>query len=194
MTNGETSMRLMMWRTGLVAVGTAFLAAPSAQAADDFFTTVFAKAQGGTPCYGRTYDDAHLKSHSQQTIRRIEIDMDKADANDRLNTSENFELGIAVMTTKSSEWYGNAAYCKGGAQSAECLLDGDGGRFKLTAASDGAVRLETGDYGIGFEGEKDFIELKADSGDDRVFVLKPGRTECDAATKYFDEASKADAE
>ncbi len=153
--------------------------------ASDFFDVAFAGTQGGTPCYGRTYDDAHLKSHPEQLVRRIEIDMDKTDANDRVNTAERFELGMAVMTKTSSEWYGNAAICKAVADSAECFLDGDGGKFKLTAADDGALRLETGDYGIGFEGEKDFIELKATSGDDRVFLLKPGRDECDAADKHF---------
>lgn len=156
-----------------------------------FFDTAFATAQGGKPCYGRTYDDAHLKSHPSQKVRRIEIDMDKTDSNEHENTAERFELGIAVMTTKSSEWYGNAAYCKAAEQSAECYIDGDGGKFKLTAADDGAVRLETGDYGIGFEGEKDFIELSGTAGDDRVFLLKPGREECDAATRYFDSNSAA---
>lgn len=156
-----------------------------------FFDAVFAAPQDGKPCYGRTYDDAHLKSHPSQKVRRIEIDMDKTDSNERENTAERFELGIAVMTTKSSEWYGNAAYCKAAEQSAECYIDGDGGKFKLTAADDGAVRLETGDYGIGFEGEKDFIELSGTAGDDRVFLLKPGREECDAATRYFDTDSAA---
>lgn len=177
----------------LLLSGVALCAAPRANAADDFFATLFANAQGGTPCYGRTYDDAHLKGHPQQKVRRIEIDMDKTDSNERENTAEHFELGMAVMTTKSNEWYGNAAYCKAGADSAECYLDGDGGKFKLTPAEGGAVRLETGDYGIGFEGATDFIELKADSGDDRVFVLKPGRAECDAASKYFEtDAEKAE--
>lgn len=156
-----------------------------------FFDTVFATAQDGKPCYGRTYDDAHLKSHPSQKVRRIEIDMDKTDSNERANTAERFELGIAVMTTKSGEWYGNAAYCKAAEQSAECYIDGDGGKFKLTAADDGAVRLETGDYGISFEGEKDFIELSGTGGDDRVFLLKPGRDECDAASRYFDTDTAA---
>lgn len=179
-------MPRLMWRVFWLAAVAVLFAAPDTNAGDDFFVTIFANAQGGTPCYGRTYDDAHLKAHPEQKVRRIEIDMDKTDANERENTAERFELGIAVMTTKSSEWYGNAAYCKAGAESAECYIDGDGGKFKLTAAGDGAVRLESGDYGIGFEGAKDFIELKGDSGDDRVFVLKPDRAECDAASKYFE--------
>lgn len=170
-----------------VAACAAAYSVPNAHAADeDFFTVMFAKVQGGKPCYGRTYDDAHLKDHPKQIVRRIEIDMDKTDANARVNTAERFELGVAVMTTKSEEWYGNSAICQGGQDSAECFLDGDGGKFKLTSDEGGAMRLETGDYGIGFEGATDFIELKSDSGDDRVFVLKPGRDECDAASTYFD--------
>ena len=174
----------------LLSASMAFNAVSFAQAADDdFFTAIFSNVQNGKPCYGRTYDGAHLKSHPTQKVRRIEIDMDRMDANERVNTAERFELGIAVMTTNSSEWYGNAAICKAGSNSAECFLDGDGGKFKLTASKDGAVRLETGDYGIGFEGEKDYIALSGTNGDDRVFLLKPGRAECDAASAYFDEAS-----
>lgn len=178
-----------------VAVCAVAFCVPNARAADeDFFTVMLAKVQGGTPCYGRTYDDVHLKGHPEQKVRRIEIDMDKTDANERVNNAERFELGVAVMTTKSDEWYGNAAICRAGPDSAECFLDGDGGKIKLTPADDGSVRLETGDYGIGFEGTTDFIELKSDSGDDRVFVLKPGRDECDAASKYFDAANSGAAE
>lgn len=186
----------MNWQSRAVILVAVLSMAPLAARAgggdnkSTFFDAVFANAQGGTPCYGRTYDDAHLKAHPEQKVRRIEIDMDKTNANDRVNTAENFELGMAIMTTKSSEWYGNAAFCKAADQSAECFLDGDGGKFKLTAADDGAVRLETGDYGIGFEGEKDFVEFSGSSGDDRVFLLKPGRDECNAAAKYFDADRK----
>lgn len=183
----------MMRSVVLVSASMTLSTASIAHAAeDDFFAAVFRNVQNGTPCYGRTYDDAHLKTHPAQKVRRIEIDMDRMDSNERVNTPERFELGIAVMTTKSSEWYGNAAICKAGAKSAERFLDGDGGKFKLTASNDGAVRLETGDYGIGFEGEKDYIALSGTNGDDRVFLLKPGRAECDAASAYFDEAATSD--
>ena len=164
--------------------------AHAAEPAGNFFDTYLANVQNGTSCYGRTYDDAHLKAHGEQKVRRIEIDMGKSNTPERENTAESFELGIAVMTRSSTEWYGQVALCKAAATSADCSLEGDGGLFTLTPANDGALRLETGSYGISFEGEKDFLELSATTGDDRVFILKPGREECDAAGAHF----KADQE
>jgi hypothetical protein len=160
--------------------GAGFAAEPS----HDFFEAYFARAQNGKPCYGRTYDDAHLKAHGQQKVRRIEIDMDTTDSSERRNSAERFELGIAVMTRSSTEWYGQVAICKATPAAADCYLEGDGGLFKLTSASDDGLRLETGSYGISFEGTKDFLELPATS-DDRVFNLKPGRSECNASDAYF---------
>lgn len=178
-------------RTCITAVALALAAsAPDvpAETASIFFDQAFATAQGGTPCYGRTYDEAHLKSHTQQTVRAIEIDMAQSNASEIANTPERFELGFAVMTRKSAEWYGGVAICKAAGDQAECFLEGDGGKFKLTSAADGAVRLETGGYGLAFEGTKDFIELSGKDGDDRVFLLNPGRAECDAAEAFFNDS------
>lgn len=160
--------------------------------ASAFFDTVFANVQGGTPCYGRSYDDAHIKEHPQQNVQRIEIDFDKASAGGVVNTPERFELGFALMLTTSSEWYGQVAICKAAADSADCYLEADGGRFKLTNAGDGALKLETGNYGIVIEGSVDAASLSGSEGDDRVFVLKPAREECDAATAYFKSGTEAD--
>jgi len=89
--------------------------AHAAEPAGNFFDTYLANVQNGTPCYGRTYDDAHLKAHGEQKVRRIEIDMAKSQSTVRENTAESFELGIAVMTRSSTEWYGQAALCKAAA-------------------------------------------------------------------------------
>jgi hypothetical protein len=164
-------------------------AAGATETAGDFFERYFAGAQNGIPCYGRTYEDAHLKAHGKHKVRRIEIDMAKSDATDRLNTAERFELGIAVLTKSSDEWYGRVAICKAVATAADCYLEGEGGLFRLTSASGGGLRLETGNYGISFEGEKDFLEL-SESGDDRVFIPKPGRAECDGAEAFFNADKK----
>ncbi len=156
--------------------------APVAQADDaGLFDSHFAKVAGGTPCYARSYDDAHLKAHPKQQVKRIEIDMTRANPDGVVNTAENFDLGVGVQVTRSADWYTGAAICKQAGDAIDCFLEGDGGRFRLTADKDGALKLEAGDYGLAFEGAKDFLELK--DSDDHVFIVAPSdRSACDAAT------------
>jgi len=162
------------------------LSAPGTARADEaksLFETHFASQQGGAPCYARSYDAAHLEVHPKQRVARIEIDMAKANANGRPMTEDDIQLGLGLQLRSSPEWYGNVADCKSAGAEIDCLLGSDGGKFTLSAAEDGGLKLETGDYGLAFEGEKDAIELPGDKADDRVFILQPApRAECDAAT------------
>ena len=166
----------------LLAVATA---AP-ALAADDLYTRFFAGIDGGKVCYVRVYDDAHLKSHPKQTVRRIFIDFDVDARSDetRKNGADNFEAGIGFMLRRSDEWYGQALSCKTAGDRFECFLEADGGTLTLTPRGD-ALRLEvTGGTGsdIHAEGEKDFGEFGGPGTDDRVFILPHGdRKTCDAA-------------
>jgi hypothetical protein len=150
----------------------------------NFYEQYFSGLKHGKLCYGHTYDDAHLKEHAEQRVRSIEIDMTKENTSGVANQPERFELGFGLMLRTSPEWYGQAAICKASDSSADCYLEGDGGLFKLTPA-DGGLRLETGDYGISLEGSKDFMSLSGTEGDDRVFLLKPSREECAAASADF---------
>ena len=147
-----------------------------AAAKSTFFEQFFLNAQSGSPCYARTYDAAHLKDHDKQTVRSIEIELSQENVSDIPNTPERFELGFGLKVRKSDDWFTGAAICSAsGDDEANCFIEGDGGRFRLTAASDGAVKLETGDYGLALEGEKDFMSISGKDGDDRVFVLTPAR-------------------
>lgn len=162
-------------------------ALPGSAAGDTskFFDTAFLNAAGGNPCYARTYDDAHLQMHDKQTVRAIEIDMDKDNANDIPNTPERFQLGFGLKVKKSEEWFNGVAICQASDTAADCFIEGDGGRFLMTPEADGAIKLETGNYGIALEGEKDFVSISGSEGDDRVFILKPApRAECEAATEH----------
>ena len=162
----------------------------AATAAETLFDTYFASKANATACYGRSYDDAHLKAHPEQTVQRLEIDMTKANADGKLNTAERFELGFAILLKTSSEWYGQNAICKTSASAMECYLEGDGGLFKLMPADGGGLRLETGDYGIAIEGSHDALQLSGKDGDDRVFLLNASRGECDAAATSFKSESE----
>jgi len=162
-------------------------AGPSA-AADDLYTKYFAGVAGGKPCYARSYDDAHLKSHPRQTVRRIEVDFDQGQRDDGgKNTAANFQGGIGVMLKRSSDWYTQEIHCKTGATRFDCYLEGDGGLIRLIPSGTG-LRLEVESGGGGtdhlvIEGAKDFAEFGGPGSDDRVFLLpRADRKLCDAST------------
>jgi len=173
------------WRA-LALVLTAAAVSPAALAADDLYTRFFAGVDGGRPCYVRVYDDAHLKAHPKQTVRRIfiDFDVDRRSDQSRKNGADDFEAGIGFMLKRSSEWYGQALSCKTVRDHFECYLEADGGTFTLTPRGK-ALRLEvSGGRGsdIHAEGEKDFGTFGAPGSDDRVFLLPRGdRKICDAA-------------
>ena len=175
-------MRLRVLALILMAAASA-----PALAADDLYTRYFAGAAGGKPCYARYYDDAHLKAHPKQQVRRIEIDFDVNERSDpqTKNGAADFQAGIGFMLKRSSEWYGQALVCKQAGNRFECYLEADGGTFVLIPRGD-ALRLEvTGGPGsdIHTEGEKDFGEFGGPGTDDRVFILpRADRKLCDAAT------------
>jgi len=159
---------------------------PAALAADNLYTRYFTGVDGGSPCYVRVYDDAHLKSHPKQTVRRIFIDFDVNTRSDetRKNGADDFEAGISFMLKRSSEWYGQALSCKTARDHFECYLEADGGTFTLTPRGNMLRLAVTGGAGsdIHTEGEKDFGTFGAPGSNDRVFLLPRGdRAMCDAA-------------
>jgi len=168
-----------------LALVLAATAAP-ALSADDLYTRYFAGVDSGKPCYLRVSDDAHLKSHPRQTVRRIFVDFDASTRSDetRKNGPDDFEAGIGFMLRRSDEWYGQALACKTVRDHFECDLEADGGRFTLTPRQNALQLVVTGGAGsdIHAEGEKDFGEFGAPGSDDRVFLLSRGdRKTCDAA-------------
>ena len=114
-----------------------------AASADDIYTRYFAQADGGKPCYARSYDRKHMEAHPKQTVRRIQVDFDKdfGEAAGPKNTASSFEAGIGFMLNRSDERYGDALYCKTLDNRVDCYLDADGGTIRLTPQGD-ALRLE----------------------------------------------------
>jgi len=169
-----------------IAFAIAAAAVSPAADADDLYTHYFAGVDGGNPCYVRSYDNAHLKAHPKQTVRRIFVDfgVNRRSDQSRKNGADDFEAGIGFMLKRSPEWYGQALSCKTVRDHFECYLEADGGTFTLTPRGE-ALRLEvTGGRGsdIHTEGEKDFGTFGAPGSDDRVFLLPRGdRAVCDAA-------------
>jgi len=67
------------------------------RASDDLYVRYFGGVADGKPCYAQYYNDAHLKAHPKQTVRRIEIDFDASWREDEggKNTGSDFQAGIA---------------------------------------------------------------------------------------------------
>ena len=174
-----------MARLGCALLLTGAIVSPAA-AADDIYTRYVAAPDGGKPCYLRVYDDAHLKTHAKQTVRRIFVDFDINQRSDerRKNGPGDFEAGIGFMLKRSQEWYGQSLSCKTVRDHFECFLEADGGTLTLTPRGD-ALRMEVaGGQGsdIHAEGATDFGQFGGKGTDDRVFVLPRGdRSICDAA-------------
>ena len=161
-------------------------AATTPSVADDLYAKYFADVDGGRPCYARYYDATHLKSHPKQTVRRIAVDFDQSQRDDKgKNTAGDFQGGFGFMLKRSAEWYTQEMHCSTAAAHFDCFLEGDGGRFRLIPAGRG-LRLEVVNGGGGtdqivVEGS-DFGEFGIPGGDDRVFILPRGeRKLCEAA-------------
>ena len=154
----------------------------------DLYTRYFAGVSGGKPCYARYYDHAHLNAHRKQKVRRIVVDFNQAQRDDKVtkNTPTDFQAGFGFMLKRSNEWYGQELFCKVIADHFDCHLDADGGKFRLTPEGDG-LRLEvTGGGGgtdqIVVEGS-DWGKFGTPGGDDTVFILRRAdRQLCNAVT------------
>ena len=155
----------------------AIAANPSAANAVDIYTRYFTGVSGGKPCYARYYDPGHLNAHPKQTVRRIVVDFDQDQRDDKVteNTPADFQAGFGFMLKRSNEWYGQELFCKVTADHFDCYLDADGGKVRLTPEGDG-LRLEITDGGGGtdqivVEGT-DWGEFGTPCCDDRVFILR----------------------
>lgn len=150
----------MRWRSVAVGAMVAIVSTPGlAGVLEESF------AAFGT-CYARQYDDAHLRKNPRQRVTAIILS--------HTVTGEDTSAWDAVLefgfTLRDGETYSAVAYC----QDDECGLEGDGGRFGVTAARDGGLRLSVLHDFLGLEGENGWSGNLADS-DDRVFLLYRAR-------------------
>ena len=123
---------------------------------------------GEAPCFGRIYDAAHLASHPEQRVQSIWL-TDVEDSTRR----EEYRL---QYTFRDGEVYESYVYCDWQGQAMDCGIEGDGGRFMLSAQG-ATLRLEVGDY-LTIEGERDAPDLA--QSDDRVFLLSSFEGSCPA--------------
>ena len=125
-------------------------------------------------CYLRHYDAAHLAKHPVQQVTMMALGPDHTDP--ASNDGRDLHLRLQ-FSLRSGGPYSATAYCGEAGQTLACSIEGDGGEFVLEPARNGALRLSLTGWGIGIEGDRDFAELSADRGDDRVFLL-PAASAC----------------
>jgi hypothetical protein len=126
----------------------------------------FDPAAGGSPCYLRNYSADHLSRHSDQQVTAMGLAL-MPEARDET------VLIVYVKVRSDAETYVASAYCTPKAEGLDCLLEGDAGKFGVTAAKNGALLLSVAARGISFEGSRDFLTLEGTRGDDRDFLLSP---------------------
>lgn len=156
-----------------------------AATSDELYNTYFGNVLGGRPCFAQSFDDAALAAHPQQHVRKIEIDLAKANTDGTPNTPDRFTVGFAVMLTSGSDWLGQRANCQTNDDDFECYLESDGGVIRLTPQKDG-LRLVTGDDGISVESGDSEVELSGKDNIDKTFDLVPSKDECQEAAAFFE--------
>ena len=122
-------------------------------------------SKSGGLCYLRRYTADHLLRHPLQRVSAMGLILDPSGDQTMLNLYVKVRPGQVRAVA--------SAYCDQDDKGLDCLLEGDAGRFSLTRARDGALRLSVAPRGISFEGARNFITLSGTSGDDRMFLLPP---------------------
>lgn len=131
---------------------------------------MFDPDRGGSACYLRRYDAAHLARHPDQLVTEIGVG---------LLPGESGPMAVVNLrlATRPGERATAIAYCDDSGDSLACGMEGDAGAFRLERAKDGALRLAVEPRGMTFESATSEITLHADRGDDRVFLIPPASPE-----------------
>ena len=172
--------------TALTCLVAAALPALARAGDGDLMRRLAVDADGGPPCYARSYGQMHLASHPRQSVESFAITMGQASE----STAEgSHRLLFAIKLKGRQEWYTNGGYCMPEKEQFSCHLEGDGGHATISTSGARGLRLETGPDGIGLAGPSGLVAVGGEASDDRVFILHPtSRSVCLAATGEQAEA------
>lgn len=119
-------------------------------------------------CFQRHYDAAHLAKHPQQQVTDIALTPAQGQ-----EVSTALVVDISVKLRGVSDSYIGSAYCEPDSVGLSCGMEGDAGAFSLALREGGALLLKVDSGGMSFEGERDFLTLSGNSGDDWEFLMRP---------------------
>lgn len=149
----------------LAAIALVIAAAPAANAAGSFYAAYIAERDGAAPCYARTYDRKHLAAHPKQKV--VHFFVTRSDI-DQGKPPKTFDLSFGFRLRDSTDSFSSLAACAAKGEGATCLVEGDGGGFRLTPRPDGLL-VTVVDF-LAVEGMESFSPDLAES-DDREFRL-----------------------
>ena len=129
-------------------------------------TRMFDPKAGGSECYVRRYSAIHLASHPQQRVTQIGVTRDLT----LLDGGVDLQIEVRLRGDRVAQL---TSYCLETDSALDCEIEGDAGNFRVEPAKDDALRLIVGARGIGLEDDQGFVTLRADRGDDRVFLIPP---------------------
>ncbi len=116
-------------------------------------------------CFGRYFDDAHLRGHPQQTVQEIFF-----------GTLTGRPILQVRLAGRQNYIYGYAD-CRDSGARLNCELENDQGNFSVEGRPDGTLLLRVGNRDVMLErgGEQETVLLQHDAGDDRTFLLYSGK-------------------
>lgn len=122
-----------------------------------------AHAQG--VCFGRYYDEDHMRSHPAQRVEEIFF-----------GTQTGTPILQVRMKDSDTYIYGFAE-CREQRGMVACEIENDQGNFTVKGPGDGTVMLRVGASDVRLErgGDQEIVYLQHDAGDDRAFKLYQGK-------------------
>jgi hypothetical protein len=122
-------------------------------------------------CFARTYDEAHLRAHPDQTVTHFFLGDPGSDWVEA-QTPAHYNLAFGFQVVGSTDAYSGVAICEPQGALAACDIESDGGSFTVERNGAGLrIRLER----MQVEGMQDFSPDLA-LRDNRVMLLRPAQS------------------
>lgn len=148
----------------------AFTALLSLSASATTLTEIFGPLQGKPACFGKTYSEAHLKSHPKQTVKNVLVKLST-----NLFGSEGHYIEVLVNQKKAPKKnLRQSMNCIESDGKVFCGVDCDGGSVDIQALEEGMLTIKNNGLivkgGCGEE-EDETVFLENKRGGDDFFVL-----------------------
>jgi hypothetical protein len=157
-------------RRTLISTVTAFLAVLGACGPTQAQSLYDTLTDNGA-CFARAYDQAHLRSHPDQTVTHFYLGDPGPDWVE-IQAPTHYNLAFRFQVLNDAETYAGVAICAPQGALGACEIEGDGGSFTIERNGAGLrIRLER----MQVEGMQEFSPDLA-LGDNRVMLLWPAQS------------------
>ena len=133
--------------------------------------TLYDRLTDSGACFARSYDEAHLRAHPDQTVARFFLG-DPGSEWRETQSHQHYNVAFGFQILGSNDVYSGVAICAPRGVLAACDIEGDGGAFTIERSGVGLrIRLER----MQVEGMNDFSPDLA-LRDNRVILLRPAQS------------------